>query len=162
MDRLLELLDRSNTKATFFILGMVAEKIPSLIRRIATSGHEIASHGFFHYTINCMTPISFENDVNKSKKLLEDTVGKKILGYRAAEFSVTKKTLWALEVLAELGFHYDSSIFPIHHRRYGIPDFSRRAERYDLSNGMQIIELPLTTLQWSNVNWPVAGGGILG
>lgn len=112
-------------KATFFCLGWVAEQFPNLIREIHSQGHEIASHGYDHRMITSMSPDEFRKDVRKSKAILEDLIGDRILGYRAPSYSITLDTLWSLEILAEEGFLYDSSIFPIHHDRYGIPDGPR-------------------------------------
>jgi polysaccharide deacetylase family protein (PEP-CTERM system associated) len=116
----------NSTKATFFCLGIVAKQFPKLVRTIHSSGHEIASHGFDHRMIHHMTRKEFREDVRKTKKILEDLVGAKILGYRAPSYSIRRQTLWALEILSEEGYHYDSSIFPIHHDRYGIPNAPTR------------------------------------
>jgi len=159
MDLLLELLDRHKVYATFFTLGSLAERIPELPRRVASLGHEIASHGYAHLIVYRLTRQQFEEDTRRSKQLLEDIVGKPVRGYRAAEFSIRADSLWALEVLAELGFEYDSSIFPIHHRRYGIPEFYPRAAEYVLTNRLTIKEIPLATLSWGSLRLPVAGGG---
>jgi polysaccharide deacetylase family protein (PEP-CTERM system associated) len=112
-------------KATFFCLGWIAERFPHLIREIHSQGHEIASHGYNHRTITSMSHEEFREDVRKSKAILEDLIGERILGYRAPSYSITRRTLWALQILAEESFLYDSSIFPIHHDRYGIPDAPR-------------------------------------
>ena len=159
VDTLLELLGRHQTRATFFCLGMVAEAYPELIRRIAGQGHEIASHGYAHMLTHRLSRQEFTEDCKRAKALLEDLAGQPVRGYRAAEFSVRSQTLWVLEVLAELGFLYDSSIFPIRHRRYGIPGFAPRIARYDLPGGRQIIEIPLATLPVGPAKVPVAGGG---
>jgi polysaccharide deacetylase family protein (PEP-CTERM system associated) len=156
---LLNLLASHNTKATFFVLGVLAEHRPDLIKKIASQGHEIASHGYIHLPIYRLSPEDFEQDTLRSKKLLEDLIGMPILGYRACSFSIIKSTLWALRVLAKLGFSYDSSIYPIRHRRYGIPGFNRAIARYDLGDDKQLIEFPLTTYHWAKINWPIAGGG---
>jgi polysaccharide deacetylase family protein (PEP-CTERM system associated) len=136
--RLLEILDNVQTsfidetsstqnspKATFFCLGWVAEQFPHLIREIHAQGHEIASHGYNHRMITSMSLEEFRKDVRKSKAILEDLIGERILGYRAPSYSITRQTLWALEILAEEGYLYDSSIFPIHHDRYGMPNAPR-------------------------------------
>ena len=112
-------------KATFFCLAWVAERYPGLIKEIHREGHEIASHGYNHRLVYEMAPYEFRLDVRKSKRILEDKIGEDVIGYRAPSYSITKKSLWALEILAEEGYHYDSSIFPIHHDRYGIPDAPR-------------------------------------
>ena len=159
MDSLLELLDAEKVKATFFALGSLAERHPDLIRRLASQGHEIASHGYAHLIVDRLSPEQFRDDTLRSKKLLEDITGARIIGYRAAEFSIRTKSLWALEVLAELGFHYDSSIFPIRHRRYGIPGFSPRVQTYRLPNNLRIAEFPPASLRIAGLNLPIAGGG---
>lgn len=159
LDTVLGLLDDGDTKATFFVLGMLAQQYPDLVKRVANEGHEIACHSYAHQTIDQLSRQQFEADTRRAKDLLEDISGKPIYGYRAPEFSICVETLWALEVLSELGFEYDSSIFPIHHRRYGIADFSPQITRYDLRNGLQITEIPLATLPLANLNVPVAGGG---
>lgn len=159
LDTLLNLLADANQEATFFVMGMLAERHPNLIKQIDAQGHEIASHGYAHLTIDRLSRKQFEEDTKQAKGLLEDITGQPIHGYRAAEFSIRRKTLWALEVLAELGFEYDSSIFPIYHRRYGIAGFCPQVKRYGLQNGLQIIEIPLTTLPLGKLNLPIAGGG---
>jgi polysaccharide deacetylase family protein (PEP-CTERM system associated) len=125
---LLEILDNAqipSPSATFFCLGWVAEQFPHLIKTIHSRGHEIASHGYNHRVITSMSHEEFREDVRRTKAILEDLIGEKILGYRAPSYSITRRTLWALEILAEEGYLYDSSIFPIHHDRYGIPDAPR-------------------------------------
>jgi len=159
MNLLLELLDRHRVHATFFTLGSLAERCPELPRRVAAMGHEIASHGYAHLIVHRLTRQQFEEDTRRSKEILEDVVGQPVRGYRAAEFSIRADSLWALEVLAELGFEYDSSIFPIHHRRYGIPGFFPLAAEYLLPNNLSIKEIPLATLSWGRMRLPVAGGG---
>ncbi len=159
MDLLLELLERHQVHATFFTLGSLAERCPEVPRRVASMGHEIASHGYAHLIVHRLTRKEFEEDTRRSKQVLEDVVGKPVRGYRAAEFSIRADSLWALEVLAELGFEYDSSIFPVHHRRYGIPGFFPLAAEYRLANNLCIKEIPLATLSWGKMRLPVAGGG---
>jgi polysaccharide deacetylase family protein (PEP-CTERM system associated) len=159
MDVLLELLDQHRSRATFFVLGTVAERFPQLIRRISAEGHEIAAHGYAHLCVHQLSRKQFEEDTRRARDILRDTVGVPVLGYRAPLFSINTRSLWALEVLAELGFHYDSSIFPIHHSRYGIPDFATSPARYKLPGCRQIIELPLATFSLAGLRIPVAGGG---
>ena len=120
-DRLLDLFDEVDVKATFFILGWVAERHPALVRRIAARNHEIASHGFGHRLVYDLTARTFREDVRRSKFALEAMTGRRIRGYRAPSYSITPHSLWAIDVLIEEGFEYDASIFPIHHDRYGIP-----------------------------------------
>jgi len=159
VDALLELVSRHEAKATFFVLGMVAEHCPDLIRQIHELGHEIASHGYAHLLVKQLTREEFRKDVSRSKGLLEDITGESVIGYRAAEFSVDESSLWALDELAELGFRYDSSIFPISHKRYGIPSFSPRPQRLELSSGSVLTEFPIATLSVGRWRIPVAGGG---
>lgn len=159
MDLLLNLLDRHKVHATFFTLGSLAERAPQLLRRVASLGHEIASHGYSHLIVYNLTRHQFREDAHRSKKLLEDIIGKPVGGYRAAEFSIRWDSLWALEELAELGFEYDSSIFPIRHRRYGIPGFNPRAAEYVLPNKLSIKEIPPATVSWGSLRLPLAGGG---
>jgi polysaccharide deacetylase family protein (PEP-CTERM system associated) len=157
--RLLELLDRRAVRATFFMLGWVAERCPSLVRQILDGGHEIGSHGYGHQMIGRGDEKTFRRDVGRAKSILEDQTGTKIKGYRAPSYSITSKTLWALEVLVELGFEYDSSIFPVHHDYYGIPDAPRFPHIKRLRDGGCIFEFPPSTLAAYGVNLPVAGGG---
>lgn len=157
--RLLNLFDQQNVKATFFILGWVAEKVPELVREIAAQGHEIACHGFSHQLIYKQSRNLFYEETHKSKSLLEDIIGKPVAGYRAASYSITRKSLWALDVLGELGFEYDSSIVPIHHDFYGIPDTPRAPYVICSPEGHEFIEFPPTTLSLPGLNLPVAGGG---
>ena len=153
---ILELLNKKNTKATFFCLGWIAQRHKSLIRRISESGHEVASHGYSHQVIYSQTPEVFKDDVLKSKKIIEDIIGRPVLGYRAPTYSITEKTLWALEILEELGFAYDSSIFPVHHDNYGIPS----APRFPyLIEGRNLAEFPISTVRIGKLNFPIAGGG---
>lgn len=153
--RLLETLATHRTRATFFILGWVAERYPGLVREIAVNGHEVASHGYRHRLISELSPSKFREYVLRSKTILEDLTGKPVWGYRAACFSVTKSTLWALDVIKEAGFIYDSSIFPIWHDTYGIPDAPRFPHIRD--NGL--IEIPPSTLRVFRYNIPFTGGG---
>jgi len=159
VDRLLNILDHHQTKATFFVLGTLAESHPDLVKQIAAQGHEIASHGYSHLPIYKLSPEEFRNETERSKVLLEDITGNFVAGYRAAEFSIIRQTLWALETLAELGFTYDSSIFPMLHRRYGIHDFPKSLKHYELPNNLKIVEIPLSTFPIGKLNWSFAGGG---
>ena len=154
-----DILAKTNTKATFFVLGIVAQQFPRLIQDLAVCGHEIACHGYDHRRVDHLTRFVFHEDTRKAKDIIEQVVQMPIYGYRAAEFSIQRNNLWALEVLAELGFKYDSSIFPIRHRRYGISDFDPRPGRYCLPNGLKIVEVPLATLTMAGIRVPVAGGG---
>lgn len=158
-ERLLDILDRDRVRATFFVLGWVAERHPALVREIASLGHEVACHGYGHRMIQHLTRPEFERDVTKAKRAIEDAVGKPVLGYRAPTFSIMRETLWSLDVLAEAGFRYDSSIFPVVHDRYGIPDAPRFPHRLKGPGGGEIAEFPLSTVQLLGRRLPVAGGG---
>lgn len=157
-DKILRLFDDNGVKGTFFTLGCVAEKDPGIVREIYEQGHEVACHGFSHRMILKQTKEEFREETIRAKGLLEDITGEKVKGYRAATYSITKKNLWALDVLIEAGFEYDSSIFPIRHDRYGIVDFSR--EPCLIKNNVgSIKEFPISTVKLFGTNFPVAGGG---
>lgn len=162
--KILDLLDRYHIKATFFVLGWVAEHVPSLARAIHQRGHEIACHGYSHELVYSIGPERFRNDIRRSKMLLEDQIGEQIKGYRAPSYSITNYSIWALEILVEEGFRYDSSIFPILHDTYGIPDAQRFPHTIDTAAG-PLTEFPLTTLSlnlgWKKLHLPIAGGGYL-
>jgi polysaccharide deacetylase family protein (PEP-CTERM system associated) len=158
-ERLLDLLDETGTSATFFVLGWVAERHGGLVRAIQTRGHEVASHGYGHQMITRLNRAQFAEDVRRGKAAVEDVTGTAVIGYRAPTFSVVRGTLWSLEVLAEAGFRYDSSIFPIVHDRYGIPDAARFPHRVAAGPGVEIGEFPLSTIAWLGWRFPVAGGG---
>ncbi len=158
--KLLEILDSYRVKATFFVLGWVAEKSPSLIREIHNQGHEIACHGYAHKLVYTITPERFRMDVKKSKSIIEDSIGTRIKGFRATSFSFIESSLWALDILIEEEFLYDSSIFPIHHDRYGIP-YWQRFPHYISRNGGGIYELPPSTIRFFKNNIPIAGGAYL-
>ncbi|NOY83687.1 MAG: DUF3473 domain-containing protein [Nitrospirae bacterium] len=157
---LLDLLDDLQTQATFFVLGWVAERQPKLVKTIARRGHEVASHGYSHKRIYTQTPEVFKEETLRSKKMLEDMIGQSVQGYRAASYSITAKSLWALDILIEAGFAYDSSIFPVWHDLYGIPDADRFAHVITRDAGT-IQEYPLSTLKLGKMNLPVGGGGYL-
>ncbi len=153
MEKLLAVL--GGAKATFFVLGIIAQNHPTLVKRLHDGGHEIACHGYTHRPIWDHTPQSFLNDILRAKETIERIIGTEILGYRAPSFSITKNTLWALELLREVGFLYDSSVFPTHHDQYGIPDFPRFPHKiYD-----DFWELPLPTARLFGFNIPFGGGG---
>ena len=158
-ERLLDILDRERVRATFFVLGWVAERHPGLVREIATLGHEIACHGYGHRMIQHLSRPDFERDVTRAKRALEDAVGRPVLGYRAPTFSIMRATLWSLDVLIEAGFRYDSSIFPVMHDRYGIPDAPRFPHRLKAPSGGEITEFPMSTMTVLGRRLPVAGGG---
>lgn len=157
--RLLELFDNVGIRATFFVLGWVAERNPSLIRAISGAGHEIACHGYSHRLIYEQTVPIFRRETSRAKSVLEDLVQRPVNGYRAASYSITNRSQWALDVLVEAGFEYDSSIFPIRHDRYGIPGATRMPHRLKTPKGNDIIEFPLSTANLFGAPIPVAGGG---
>lgn len=157
--RLLELLEQHDTRATFFTLGWVAEKSPQLVRDIQNAGHEVASHGYSHQLIYNQTPDVFREETRRSKQILEDITGEPITGYRAASYSITNQSRWALDILAEEGFVWDSSIFPVHHDRYGMPGTPRWPHRLTTDNGRELAEFPLSTLKFPGYTLPIAGGG---
>lgn len=155
VDRILALLADNKTHATFFTLGWVAERYPSLVRRIVAGGHELASHGYGHERASDLTPEAFRADVSRAKALLEDLGGQPVLGYRAPSFSIGKSNLWAFDVLLETGHRYSSSVYPIQHDHYGMPDSPRFA--YPVREGL--LEVPVTTLRLGGRNLPSSGGG---
>ena len=154
IDCILAMLDEHDTKATFFTLGWVAERYPNVVRRIVNDGHELASHGYGHERVSDQTPDSFFADINVAKLILEDLSGTAIRGYRAPSFSIGEKNLWAFETLERAGYHYSSSIYPIRHDHYGMPNAPRHAHRIG-----NLLEIPATTLRFFNRNWPASGGG---
>jgi polysaccharide deacetylase family protein (PEP-CTERM system associated) len=157
-ERLLDLFDEFSVRSTFFVLGWVAERHPGLVRTIVRRGHELASHGYAHRLIYDQTPAAFREDVRRAKQLLEDAGGCRVVGYRAPSYSITPRSLWALDVLLEEGYEYDSSIFPIRHDRYGIPVSARHAYHVERSAGT-LVEVPGSTTRAGLMNLPVAGGG---
>lgn len=157
--RTLELFAKHNIKATYFVLGWIAERHPNIVKKIVAEGHELASHGYSHQLIYKQTPDVFKQETIRSKHLLEDISGVKVNGYRAASYSVTKQSLWALDIISEAGFTYDSSIFPVKHDRYGIPDAIEIPHKLTTPNGRSIIEFPITALKIGNYKLPIAGGG---
>lgn len=157
--RLLDIFDEFSIKSTFFTLGWIAERHPRLVQEIASRGHEIASHGHEHRLIYDQTPEAFRQDVRRAKAVLEETSGQLVAGYRAPSYSITERSLWALDVLAEEGYAYDSSIFPIRHDRYGIPAAPRHPHAVNTSGGDSLVEAPASTVRIGSTNLPVAGGG---
>jgi polysaccharide deacetylase family protein (PEP-CTERM system associated) len=156
---LLDLFEENNIKATFFVLGWIAEREQQLIKRISDLGHEVACHGYKHDLIYNQTKQVFTEETIKSKSILEDLTGKAVNGYRAASYSITAKSIWAIDVLCEAGFIYDSSIFPIVHDRYGIPNAESVPHKYRTASGNEIIEFPLSTVGFGNKRLPISGGG---
>ena len=160
-ERLLDLFDEAQVKATFFVLGWVAERQRALVRRIAERDHEIASHGYSHKLVYTQEPGEFRDETARSKALLEDIAGREVRGYRAASFSIGRRNLWAIDVLAELGFSYDSSLFPVVHDRYGIPGGRRGVHVVHRPGGGRIVEVPPSTVRVGKLVLPFGGGGYL-
>lgn len=157
-ERLLGMFDDAGVRGTFFVLGWVAERFPALVGRIAAEGHEVASHGYEHRLVYSQTRDEFAEDLRRARGLLEDAAGTPVVGYRAPSYSIVSDSLWALDVLIEQGYVYDSSIYPIHHDRYGIPDWNRHIHRVEREGG-SLWELPGSTMQWGGANLPIGGGG---
>jgi polysaccharide deacetylase family protein (PEP-CTERM system associated) len=155
VQRILALLERHNTKATFFTLGWVAQRYPALVRQIVDAGHELASHGYGHERASDLTQAAFLEDIRSAKAILEDISGSPVVGYRAPSFSIGKGNLWAFDSLAQTGHRYSSSIYPIAHDHYGMPDSPRFV--YEVRPGL--IEVPITTLRAFGRNFPSSGGG---
>ena len=158
VDRLLELFSRRGVRATFFVLGSAAEREPAVVRAIADAGHEVACHGWSHQLIYRQTPEEFRDETRRAKRFLEDLSGQPVTGYRASTFSIVEKTLWALDVLAEEGFSYDSSIAPVSHDRYGIPSAPVAPHVRDLEDERRIVEFPVSFGSLLSKRFPVGGG----
>jgi polysaccharide deacetylase family protein (PEP-CTERM system associated) len=159
--RLLDLFDECHVHGTFFVLGWVAERFPKLIREIVERGHEPACHSYWHRLIHTLTQQEFRQDTANAKRVIEDACGRRVTGYRAPSFSVTRKSPWALEILVECGFEYDSSVFPVTHDVYGVPGAPRGPFVVTTPLG-PITEYPMTTFRaGAGPNLPVAGGGYL-
>jgi polysaccharide deacetylase family protein (PEP-CTERM system associated) len=157
---ILDQLARHEVTATFFVLGWVGERDPELVREIAARGHEVGSHGMSHQMANELGEAAFRAEARASKAILEDAIGAPVLGFRASTFSITAATSWALHVLREEGYAYDSSVFPVRHDRYGWPAFPRDPVNVE-SRGGDLLELPMLTLRRFGTNLPAAGGGYL-
>jgi polysaccharide deacetylase family protein (PEP-CTERM system associated) len=155
VERILGMLDSAGVKATFFTLGWIAERHPQLVRDIVAAGHELASHGYGHERASDMSPTAFSDDVRRAKALLEDLGGVAVTGYRAPSFSIGVDNLWAFDVLAEAGYRYSSSVYPIQHDHYGMPDSPRWAHAVRAG----LLEVPVTTCRIRERNWPSSGGG---
>ena len=155
VDRILQMLDMHETKATFFTLGWIAERYPHLVRRIVEGGHELASHGYGHQRASDLTEAAFSTDIESAKKLLEDLSGHGVKGYRAPSFSIGESNLWAFDCLERAGYSYSSSIYPIRHDHYGMPDAPRFAHQVRAG----LLEVPVTTARFFERNWPASGGG---
>ena len=158
-ESLLKLFESHNVKATFFVLGWVAERYPNIVKQIDAAGHEVASHGYSHQLVYGQKKDVFKEETIKSKDLLEQLTQKPVVGYRAASYSITKKSMWAIDILSEAGFSYDSSIFPVHHDRYGIPGTPEQPYRLITDAGNEITEFPLSAFDILNYKLPIAGGG---
>ena len=170
-ERILALLDEAGIKATFFVLGWVAERCPELVRRIAAAGHEIASHGHGHRRVGTLSRAEFRDDICRAKGLLEEIIGAAVLGYRAPSYSISRQTPWAFDELLEAGYRYDSSIFPMRHDFYGMADWPRFSgyaikdadgqwrPGEPVAGEAAIQELPISTLHLAGKNLPIAGGG---
>jgi polysaccharide deacetylase family protein (PEP-CTERM system associated) len=161
VDRILPLLDETGTKATFFVLGWVAQRFPALVPKIAAAGHEVACHGYAHQRVHSQTPKQFRLDVRRAREQLRDQAQQLVNCYRAPSFSIVRQTMWAIDVLAEEGFLFDSSMFPVRHDLYGIPDGQRFPHWIRTSAGRTLFEFPPSTVRRLNNNWGVAGGGYL-
>jgi polysaccharide deacetylase family protein (PEP-CTERM system associated) len=157
MDRILAIFDQRNIKATFFTLGWIAERYPAMVRRIVENGHELASHGYAHLRASDQGPDEFADDIARSKRVLEDIGGQPVLGYRAPSFSIGNGNLWALDMLAEAGYRYSSSIYPVRRDHYGMPDAPRFAFYPNGENGL--LEVPVSTVRIGKKNYPAGGGG---
>lgn len=156
---LLDLLAKYGVKATFYTLGWIAEREPQLVKDIAAAGHEVASHGYSHQLIYNQTREEFVEETRRSKAVLEDLAQKPVVSYRAASYSITRESLWALDVLHEQGFTLDSSIFPIRHDRYGLRGGPLEPHYVVLRSGGRLMEFPISTVQWMGLSVPVSGGG---
>jgi polysaccharide deacetylase family protein (PEP-CTERM system associated) len=157
--KVLEAFGAHNVKGTFFVLGLAAEQAPELVREIQQAGHEVQSHGYGHELISELTPEQFRADIERSKRLLEDIIGEEVCGYRAPAFTITLETLWALDVLVEAGFKYDSSVFPIRMRRYGIDGAPYYPHRLKTSSGYELKEFPVASYHIAGRRVPTGGGG---
>ncbi len=155
VSRILDMLAARNAKATFFTLGWIAERHPLIVRAIVAGGHELASHGYGHLRASEQTPLEFTSDIVRAKKLLEDIGGVEVKGYRAPSFSINQKNLWALDCIRDAGYRYSSSIYPVKHDHYGMPD----APRFAYASLPDLVEVPVTTVDLFNRHWPAGGGG---
>lgn len=160
-ERVLDLFARHDVRATFFFLGWVAERFPALVRKVSAAGHELACHSYWHRAIYTLDQHEFREDTRRAKFAIEQAAGVPVFGYRAPTWSITRSCLWALDILTEEGFTYDSSIFPVHHDLYGIPDGRRSAYTHTGANGLTITEIPPTTVRLFGTNMPAVGGGYL-
>jgi polysaccharide deacetylase family protein (PEP-CTERM system associated) len=155
VDRLLQMFEQRGARATFFTLGWIAQRYPALIRRIVAGGHELASHGYAHHRADEQSPAEFAQDIGRAKALLEDIGGVAVRGYRAPSFSIGQPNLWAFDCIAQAGYRYSSSVYPVRHDHYGMPDAPRFPHR--VRDGL--LEIPVTTVRWMARNLPAGGGG---
>lgn len=155
-ERLLTLLAEHDIEATFFVLGRVAERHPKLVRRIDAAGHEIAVHGYWHQRVHRLSPELFAAELDRAIAILKPLIGQPVIGHRAPYFSINKQSLWALEILSEKGFHYDSSFYPTRNMLYGFPEAPRFPHR--LGGGNRLVEFPVSTARWLGITWPIGGG----
>ncbi len=158
-NRQLDFFGEHRTRATLFVLGKFARAFPDVVRRMEREGHEVACHGDGHEVVFGHSRAHFEDDVRRAKSLLEDLAGRAVTGYRAPDFSIRRAQFWAFDVLAELGFEYDSSMFPIHASRYGVPAWPLSPTRLMLPGGGGLVEFPISIVQFAGRNWPLGGGG---
>ena len=159
--RLLNLFRRKQVRATWFVLGWVAERYPQLVQDVQSEGHEVACHSFYHRRIDTMQPEEFRADTQRAMRAIQAAIGRRPVGYRAPSWSINNKIPWAFSILAELGFEYDSSIFPIKHDIYGMPEGPREMFRMEFDNGLFLYEIPASTWRLFGKNLPIAGGGYL-
>jgi polysaccharide deacetylase family protein (PEP-CTERM system associated) len=159
--RILQIFEEYRCRATFFVLGWIAERDPALVREIVKAGHEVACHSYSHRRVSSLSQEEFREDLRRARAVIEDAAGVRILGYRAPTFSIGPGNLWALEILSEEGFLYDSSIFPIRHDLYGFPGAPRFPHRLDFQSKRRLFEIPITTVRVGGVTWPAGGGGYL-
>jgi polysaccharide deacetylase family protein (PEP-CTERM system associated) len=156
VEKALELFAESNTKATFFFLGWVAERFPELVKQVAVFGHEVASHGYEHTKVSTQSAEEFLEDARHTRLLLEDISGQPVNGYRAASFSIDESTPWAHDILAQAGYRYSSSVYPVSHDHYGMPGAPRWPHK---TGSAGLLEIPMTTVRLFGRNWPASGGG---
>jgi polysaccharide deacetylase family protein (PEP-CTERM system associated) len=159
MQRLLALMSEHGVRGTMFVLGWVAERSPHLVREIVRAGHEVACHGYSHRLVYRQEPEVFREETARAKNLLEDLTGRPVLGYRAASFSIIERSKWALDCLIDLGFTYDSSVFPVRHDRYGMPEAELAPYKITAPSGRSIVEFPMSVATLGRLRVPVSGGG---
>jgi len=159
VEKILGVLAAHDVRATFFVLGITAEKAPQVIKAIAAAGHEMQSHGYGHQAVFDLTKDQFRQDLIRAKGLVEDMTGQEVFGYRAPDFSIDERTPWAYDVLAETGHRYDSSIFPIKMRRYGVAGYPPEPRIVRTAGGRRLVEAPVACFDWLGIRCPIGGGG---